>query len=318
MWRQGARTARCPDTPRLDGKLALVTGGASGIGFETSLGLARRGASVIVLGRNRGAGEAVCARIVDEVTGGGGGERGKPRGHAEFVRCDLSDLGSIRQAGAELLDVIEDRELDLAVFNAGVWPKAWSASAQGHEMAFATNVLGHHALWRSLGSRLRVDARLVFVTGDLYITARECTPDFRFTGAGGGQAAYCRSKLGNVWQALETARRHPRYQVAIVHPGVALTGLGGGAKGIAAWLGRRILADVEAAAQTTLRAAVLPLSRSPVYLHNTLGELDLLHPSDPASDRAGAARLWACLEGACDSAGIPPQGESAGEPVDEG
>ena len=66
MWRQRALTPVCPETPRLDGKLALVTGGNGGIGLETARGLARRGADIVIAARNEATGRRACDEIAQQ------------------------------------------------------------------------------------------------------------------------------------------------------------------------------------------------------------------------------------------------------------
>jgi NAD(P)-dependent dehydrogenase (short-subunit alcohol dehydrogenase family) len=263
-WRQRERSLRCPDTPRLDGKRALVTGGDAGIGLATAAGLRERGAEVVSASRRAA------------------------------LPLDLADLRSVRSAVAGLAR--DGARFDVVVCNAGLWPRRHRTSAQGHELAFATNVLGHFALLRGLvaAGAIARGARVVVVTGDIYVLARECTPDFTFRTPFGGMLAYCRSKLGDIWIARELQRRHPELHVAIAHPGVVASELGGGSSGAFDGLRRRILLPIERGAETPLFCATQPLARG-TYLHNTLGEMTLA-PDDPAADDAAAARLWATCE----------------------
>jgi NAD(P)-dependent dehydrogenase (short-subunit alcohol dehydrogenase family) len=268
VWRQRSRCLRCPEEPRLDGRLALVTGGNAGIGRETSRGLARRGATVVVASRREAEGS--------------------------WVPLDLADLASVRPAVDRLERVAAGRPVDVLVLNAGLWPTRFALSPQGHEIAFATNVLGHFALVRELEGRgLLPAARVVVVTGDIYIRARACTPDFRWSGRAGGQDAYCRSKLGNLWLVRELARRRPQLHVVAVHPGVVASDLVRGFDAVK----RLVLLDCELGAQTSLYAATQPGLASGAYLHNTLGRMELA-PDDPAADDAAARALWAFCESA--------------------
>ena len=279
VWRQRSRSVRCPDTPRLDGKLALVTGGNAGIGVEISRGLARRGAEVIIAARNAKAGTAAKETIAKE-TGA----------VVHYVPLDLSDLASVVSATDTMRTIAGDRQLDVLVANAGIWPQAYARSAQGHEIAFATNTLGHHVLVRRLQSTLvRAGSRVVVLTGDIYVRARECTSDFAYEGRSGGALAYSRSKLGNMWFAYELQRRFPELEVCIVHPGVIASGLGGTQRSPSL-----VEIDVEAGAQAPLWCATQPIERA-AYYHNTRGRM-LLAPSDAASDRAAAEALWTRLE----------------------
>jgi NAD(P)-dependent dehydrogenase (short-subunit alcohol dehydrogenase family) len=281
MWRQEVRSLRCPETPRLDGRRALVTGGNAGIGLATCAGLLARGAEVVMAARNPAKAEAAKAVLL----------RGAPPGASlSCVPLDLADLRSVEACARTLAE--RSAPLDLAVCNAGLWPQRHELSPQGYELAFATNVLGHFALLRALlaSNTLRTDARVVIVTGDIYVMARECTPDFRFTGARGGMQAYCRSKLGDIWIARELQRRHPELHVVIAHPGVVATDLGGAAPGGLDRLRRGLMISPERGAQTPLYCATQPLAKG-VYVHNTLGEV-AFDADDPGGDRAAAERLW--------------------------
>lgn len=284
--RQEALTPRCADTPRLDGQVALVTGGNAGIGLRIAQGLAVRGAEVVIAARSEQAAHGVASRI-----SGATGRR------VHVVRMDLSDLRSVAQGLDTLEGVLAHRPLQCLVQNAGVWPRRHALSPQGHEIAFATNVLGHFALTRGLLARnlLAPEARIVIQTGDIYIMSRDCSADFRYGGAYGGMLAYCRSKLGNLWYGRELQRRHPGLAVLIAHPGVVASGLvavGGGPGGA---IRRSLLLAPEAGAQTALVLATQPGLGGGDYYHNTAGRM-LLAADDPGNDTAGASRLWEKLE----------------------
>jgi NAD(P)-dependent dehydrogenase (short-subunit alcohol dehydrogenase family) len=286
IWRQSPKTPRCPDTPRLDGKLALITGGNAGIGQEITRGLARRGAEVIVAARTRATALAACQSIAAET--------GATLSH---VSLDLADLRSVVEATTQLKARPDGRPVDLLINNAGLWPTAYGTSAQGHEIAFATNTLAHHLLTRRMLDQglLSPRARVVVLTGDIYIRSSECTPDFRYEGKSGGALAYCRSKLGNLWFAAELQRRYPELEVVSVHPGVIASGLGGGATGFADVVRKLMLLDNRAGAETPLWCATQPGLEKGGYYHNTMG-LVRLSPADPASSREKAVALWETLE----------------------
>jgi NAD(P)-dependent dehydrogenase (short-subunit alcohol dehydrogenase family) len=260
--RQRSRSLRCPPGLTLDGKVALVTGGNKGIGAAVADALVTRGADIVVAARDVGA--------------------LAPGRHP--VPMDLADLDAVVRATDALLDWLRPRTLDVVVLNAGVLPRRVTNSAQGYELAFAVNVLGHHVLLQRLlaAGALTTGCRVVVVTGDIQVFARDCTPDYASTKPWAGVMAYCRSKLGTSWLAAEDARRRPELHVVAVHPGVVDSGLGlrnAAAAAVRRWT--RISPALSA--ETVLYAATQPDVVSGGYLHNTLGLLDL-PPTEPAGD----------------------------------
>jgi NAD(P)-dependent dehydrogenase (short-subunit alcohol dehydrogenase family) len=197
--------------PRLDGKLALVTGGNAGIGLETCKGLIKRGAEVVILARNVQKAKYAMHIIENELNS-----------RVHFVSLDLADLNSVTSAVENLGTLFPDRKIDVFIANAGIWPKKYSNSIQGYEIAYATNVLGHHVLIRNLQNRLKIntDSRIVMLTGDIYILADNCTPNFLYKSIKGRQEAYSRSKLGNLWWVHEWSKRNKGIEVYAVHPGI--------------------------------------------------------------------------------------------------
>jgi hypothetical protein len=209
-----------------------------------------------------------------------------------LAELELSDLETVAPAVEAVARVAAGRPVDLLVENGGVWPSVYARSAQGHEIAFAVNVLSHFALRRRLGEAgLLARTRVVVLTGDIYATESACTDDFSWSGALGGMRAYSRSKLGNVWIAFELARRRPELEVFVVHPGVVATNLGGDAGSLGNALKRRVMLSPEQGAQMPLVCATQPGLRRGGYYHNTLGLVDLPE-GDPALDTQAARRLW--------------------------
>lgn len=283
---QGSRTPTCPETPRLDGKRTLVTGGNAGIGYWIAHGLSVRGASVLIAARREALLRDAVARIGKET-----------RNQVDAVSLDLGDLRSIAEGAGRIGKIARETPFDIVVLNAGVWPKNYASSAQGHEIAFAVNVLGHHALLKRLLARglIAPGARVVVLTGDIYIMVRTCTPDFKYSGAYGGMLAYCRSKLGNMWFAREFARHHPSLEVVVVHPGVVATGLVSGETGMVAGINRSMLLAPQAGAQTPLLVATQPGLGRAMYFHNVAGQMQL-PADDPAVNANRAAHFWDTLE----------------------
>jgi NAD(P)-dependent dehydrogenase (short-subunit alcohol dehydrogenase family) len=284
---QAGRTPRCPDTPRLDGRLAVVTGATGGIGAEIARGLAARGADLILPCRN----PRKARDLLEQWNA-------RANGHAavDLVELDLEDLESVSRSAEAIAERAAGRPIDLLVENAGVWPSHYARTRQGHEIAFGVNVLAHFSLRRQLerAGLLRA-ARAIILTGDIYILESSCTPDYRWEGRQGGMRAYCRSKLGNLWIGGELLQRFPELLVYVVHPGVVASNLGGDLGALAVRLKRAIMLSPEQGAQMPLVCATQDGLENGGYYHNTQG-LMRLPDGDPALDRGAAAKLWELCE----------------------
>lgn len=286
--KQRQQSLRCPEAPRLDGRLALITGANAGIGFATASGLLDRGATVLLAGRDEAKLERAAERLAEA--------EGSAPERLLTVTVDLADLDAVEAAVARLPARLDGRRVDILVENAAVLPQRPDRTAQGYELAFGTNVLGHFALRRGLQQEdlLYPEARVIVVTADSYILEQDCTADYRPVGAEGGKRAYYRSKLGNLWIGRELARRHPELQVYCVHPGVVSTGLVG-LSGFGALFALRSLLEPEAGAQMALICATQPGLESGAYYHNIHGQV-VLAAQDPGSNDEGAGRLWEACE----------------------
>ena len=126
---------KAADIPSMAGKRVLITGANSGIGYHAALKLARKGAHVMLACRDRQRGEAALARL----------DADGPSAHTELVILDLASLVSIR--GFAEKELARHRPLHVLVNNAGVMaPPRRLETADGFELQFGTNVLGHFAL----------------------------------------------------------------------------------------------------------------------------------------------------------------------------
>ena len=286
MWRQKSKTPNCPDQPRLDGKLALVTGGNHGIGFETTIGLAERGAEVIILARNEAKSRKAIEKIQEEV-----------RNKVHFIRMDLADIESILTATKEIAQVFPERKVDILVANAGISPSGYSTSTQGYENGFAVNVLGHHVLFKACLNQLLLkdNAHIISVGGDIYILGKNSTPNY-YTKEDSVTNSYCQSKLGCMWWAFELSQKYSKLSINIVHPGVVATGLGGETTGTFRQLLRKnLMLSPREGAQTTLICATQPDVVNGGYYHNTMGRI-ILPINDPAVNSKNAEKFWNLLE----------------------
>jgi NAD(P)-dependent dehydrogenase (short-subunit alcohol dehydrogenase family) len=198
----------------LAGRICLVTGANSGIGFETACGLAARGATVWMLCRDRGRGEKAL-RELRRLTGSR---------HAHLALLDVSDLGAVRHFAA----TFGAPRVDVLVHNAGALPDTRVPSAEGHELTLATHVLGPWLLTRELLPKLSVsdDARVVFVTSGGMYTQRLSLEDCEWQRrAYDGVAAYAQTKRMQVVLARLLADEFPTdaFTVSAMHPGWADT-----------------------------------------------------------------------------------------------
>lgn len=283
IWRQKAKTPVCPMEPRIDNQIVVITGGNRGIGLETTKGLLARGAEVIILSRSP-LEEASLLKYL--------GKR------LHVIQMDLADISSIKNAIEPLKQILNTRRIDKLINNAGIARRGvpYRESPQGYELTFAVNVLGHHILFQAChsGNLLASDAQIIAITGDLYVQAAACTPNFKYKGTS-GNAAYARSKLGVMWWAYTCHRRYKNYKINLVHPGAVLTGLGGGPGPLARRIMRAITLTPEEGAQMSLICATQPDIEPGGYYHNTVGHV-ILPAADIALHQEKAEAFWALLD----------------------
>jgi NAD(P)-dependent dehydrogenase (short-subunit alcohol dehydrogenase family) len=211
------------DAPRLDGRRAIVTGASGGLGFETALGLARRGAQVVLAARNPGKAEAALARIRAIVPGAA----------VSFSPLDLADLGSVRSFAED--ELAGGAGLDILVNNAGVMAYPTRRTTRdGFEEQFGTNYLGHFALTAHLLPALLgagSEARVVSLASLAHVKGRIALDDLQGERRYDGWTAYRQSKLAMLIFAREVQRRADAAGWAIrsvaAHPGWAVTDIVG-------------------------------------------------------------------------------------------
>jgi retinol dehydrogenase-14 len=211
------------DNSSMRGKVCLITGGNSGIGKATALGLANTGATVVVVGRDRGRGEAAVAEI-----------RGKSgNGSVDLMLADLSSQESIRQLAKDFKDTYQ--RLHVLINNAGVFLSKRTVTVDGIETTFAVNHLAPFLLTNLLLDVLEASApaRIVNVTSSGERSGAINLDDLQGEAKYSGFRAYNQSKLAMILFTYELARRLEGTGVSAncVHPGVVVTNLGSGSSG---------------------------------------------------------------------------------------
>ncbi len=200
----------------LDGKVCLITGGTSGIGKETALGLARAGGTVVIVGRNSSKGADIVQEIKDQ--------SGNPR--IDMLLADLSSLSEVRRLVTQFHE--KYTALHVLVNNAGGFFLGHQETGDGLEMTFALNYFSPFLLTNLLLDSLKanVPARIVNVSSGSHKSTHHFDPDniHKFSGFG----AYGASKLALVYFTYELARRLEGTGVSVnaLHPGVVRTNIG--------------------------------------------------------------------------------------------
>ncbi len=209
------------DAPSLSGRTALVTGATSGLGLQTALALASRGARVLVAGRDESRTHAAVGQVSASAADGGS---------AEGLALDLASLASVRAAVDEVASRAE--KLDILVNNAGVMAPPFGHTEDGFETQIGTNHLGHFALTAGLLPVLLAAqaARVVTVSSTAHRMGSVDTDDLHYEKRSySAWPAYGASKLANLLFTTELSRRADAAGSAVVavaaHPGYAATNL---------------------------------------------------------------------------------------------
>ncbi len=300
------------DAPSLDGKVATVTGATGGLGYETALGLARRGATTILAGRNAGKGAQAMTRL----------QRSLPAARARFEMLDLGSLASVARFATSVSEA-HGGVIDILVNNAGVMGMpSLELTEDGFERQIGVNYLGHFALTAQLKEALcrgGIDkagggGRVVNVASLAHRRATLDLDDLQSERAYSPFKAYGRSKLAMLIFAIELQRRAVQNRWNLVslaaHPGWARTDIianstGSGAPG----LKQRVMATAFAVlaqsardgALPSLFAAMAPQAKGGGYYGptgpgETRGAPGASRIMPQAADPAIGTRLWALSE----------------------
>ena len=285
-----------------EGQTAIVTGANSGLGYQTAKQLAAHGSHVIMACRDADRGKAALAKLRSEV----------PEANAEVRPLDLANLASV-QAFAEGVTA----PVRVLVNNAGVMALPHRTTADGFEMQFGTNHLGHFALTGRLLPQLIAEpgTHVVTVSSDVHRIGKINFDDLQSEKSYGKWKAYGQSKLANLLFSDELGRRAAAAGVdltsAAVHPGFAATNLqSAGPKMSGNKLGERLMGIGNSIFAQSDADGAIPLLYAATSDEVVSGQY--LGPSGPmgmrgkgakpvarskrAADAATARRLWEVSE----------------------
>ncbi|QKW14101.1 SDR family NAD(P)-dependent oxidoreductase [Verrucosispora sp. NA02020] len=304
-------TANIPDQR---GRVAVVTGANTGLGYETAKALAARGASVVLAVRDVTKGQQAAARIAGDVT---------------VQALDLTSLDSVRSTAGELRSRLD--RIDLLINNAGVMYTPKQTTRDGFELQFGTNHLGHFALTGLLLDLMRPvpGSRVVTVSSVGHrIRADIHFDDLHWERSYGRVAAYGQSKLANLMFTYELQRRlapHGTTVAVAAHPGMSSTELARNSPPALrlplTWLAPLITQSPAMGALPTLRAATDPAVLGGQYYgpggrNEVMGHPRLVTSSPKSYEVAVQKRLWAVSE---DLTGVTfPAVQSEQSPISTG
>ncbi|MCP4446755.1 MAG: SDR family NAD(P)-dependent oxidoreductase [Myxococcales bacterium] len=282
--------------PDQSGRLAIVTGANSGIGFVTAEILASKGARVILACRNQARAEAAQSRILQNI----------PSAEIEIGILDLSSLASIEAFAKRTLDT--ESQVDLLINNAGIMmPPVRTETADGFEMQVGVNHLGHFSLTLQLLPLLNnaPAARVVTVSSLAHYKGRVNLGDLNYKHRRYWRiASYGQSKRANLLFSFELNRRlraaGARTIATAAHPGWTSTGLQRHIPG-ARLFNALVAMQPAQGALPTLRAATDLAARGADYfgpkgLTGTRGYPVIVGCASAAKDPASAAKLWLLSE----------------------
>jgi retinol dehydrogenase 14 len=273
----------------MSGRTVLLTGASSGIGRATALELGRRGASLVLVCRDRGRGEETVAAIAAET------------GHRDvtLMLADLSSQESIRRLASDFL--ASGRPLHVLLNNAGVVNTTRTVTADGIETTFAVNHLAYFLLTQLLLERLAqsAPARVVNVASEAHKFGRLDFDDLQAEKSYSTMRVYGQSKMANILFTYELARRLAGTGVTAncLHPGAVATGLGRNNGAVANFF-IRVLAPFfrtpANGAATSIHLATAPELEAVTgrYFSNSKDT----RTSKPSYDEADARRLWTLSE----------------------
>jgi NAD(P)-dependent dehydrogenase (short-subunit alcohol dehydrogenase family) len=279
--------------PDQTGRVAVITGANTGLGYETATALAAKGARVVLAVRNLDKGKAAADLITRAHTGA----------DVSVTELDLTSLQSVRDAADQIRAGFD--QIDLLVNNAGVMMTPKSTTTDGFELQFGTNHLGHFAFTGLLLDRLLATplSRVVSVSSNGHRVGRIRFDDLQSTRRYSRMGAYGQSKLANLLFTYELQRRLSGTDTIAVaaHPGGSDSELSRYLPGALQLAFGPLSQSTEMGALPTLRAATDPgVSGGEYYGPGGLLEMrgypELVASSGRSHDVDVARRLWTVSE----------------------
>lgn len=278
------------------GKICLVTGTTSGIGKEAARGLAKLGATVVAIARDKQRGEAVVQDIIQST-----GNK-----NVELLLCDLSSIASMKAAAAEFKR--RHDKLHVLIHQAGLYTSKRQVTPEGLETLFVVNHLAYFVLTVLLLDVLKPSApsRIIIGTGGLFVQGTIDFDDLQGEKQFKPMKALAQSKLGNMLLLHELTRRLEGTGVSVTafEPGAVKTNLGVGESGLFAVM----MAVARFFGQTPEQAAKVPVHlASAPQLEGVTGKyfthkLQIADPGKKAQDSEVARKLW---DASAKLAGLP-------------
>lgn len=290
------------DIPDLSGKVIIVTGGNSGLGYESVKAFAAKNATVILTSRTVEKGEKARNEIVAELHSA----------DIQVMQLDLADLRSIREFAGQFAK--KYRRLDILLNNAGIMMTPYQQTKDGFESQVGTNHLGHFALTGLLLDLIRTteNSRVVNVSSNAHKWGKMDFDNLLFENGKDYSPtnAYGRSKLANLLFTYELQSRLKEHKInsmaLAAHPGISLTNLARHLEdkwwyNLMMLFSGLITQKAEYGALPQIRAAVDPRAEGGSYygpngFNQMKGDPVVVESSKASHDKEDAMKLWAVSE----------------------
>ena len=269
----------------MNGKVVVITGATSGIGWVAAERLAGMGARIVMIARDRSKGDAALARLR---------EAGPGAAHSAHY-ADLSTIAEMKRVSGEIAAV--EPRVDVLINNAGALFSSRQVTTDGLEMTFATNHMSYFVVTLGLADRLRATpgARVVNTSSDAHRRARLDFSDLQSSKGYRGFPVYGRSKLCNILFTRELAKRWIDTGVTVncLHPGFVSTRFGDQSGGMFQRLiqvAKLFAISPEEGAETIIYLATSDevAKESGKYFY----KCRVVNPTKEGQDDLAARRLW--------------------------